>query len=467
MAQIKFGTDGWRAVIADEFTIANVRKVSLATARYFAGHAKVMNGIVIGYDARFMSQEFAHAAAQVIASAGVKVLLADKISSTPMTSLAIVKKKAAGGVVITASHNPAKYNGFKIKGDFGGPAHPEMVDAVERELAPLQDAAELPLALEPFEALVKSKKIQFLDLTKIYVDDLKKKIEFDLIRSTKIRIMYDAMFGAGMGVPELLLPRIASIRSEFNPGFQGGHPEPLAQNLEELSVEVREGKYHLGIATDGDADRVGAVDEKGNFVDSHRIFAILLKYLIERKHMKGAVAKSLSVSEIIPKMCARYGVPMYETKVGFKYLCRLMTEEDILIAGEESGGLGVKGHLPERDGIYIGFLLAEIMAVRRKKLSELVAELFAEYGEYHYGRIDLHVTQAQKEKIANFYAKLPKKIGTFAVVRSETTDGYKFFTKDGWILVRASGTEPLFRVYAEASTPAKVQAMLKAATKIH
>ncbi|MGE5314747.1 MAG: phosphoglucomutase/phosphomannomutase family protein [Acidobacteriota bacterium] len=467
MAHIKFGTDGWRAVIADDFTIANVRKVALATARYFAGHAKVMNGIVIGYDARFMSREFAHASAQVIASAGVKVLLADKISSTPMTSLAIVKKKAAGGVVITASHNPAQYNGFKIKGDFGGPAHPEMVDEVERELAPLQDLQELPISLEPFENLVKAKKIQFLDLTKIYVDDIKKKIEFDLIRSTKIRIMYDAMYGAGMGVPELLMPGIACIRNEFNPGFAGGHPEPLAQNLEELSMEVREGKYHIGIATDGDADRVGAIDEKGNFVDSHRIFAILLKYLIERKHMKGAVAKSLSVSEIIPRMCEKYGVKMHETKVGFKYLCRLMTEEDILIAGEESGGLGVKGHLPERDGIFIGFLLAEIMAVRRKKLSELVNELFAEYGEYHFGRIDLHVTPAQKETIAAFYSKLPKKIGAFPIVRTDTTDGYKFFTKDGWILVRASGTEPLFRVYAEANSPAKVQAMLKAATKVH
>ena len=331
MAQIKFGTDGWRGVIADDYTFVNVRKVALATARFFAKHKKVKNGIVIGYDSRFMSKEFAHTSAQVIASAGVKVLLADNISSTPMVSLGIVKKKAAGGIVITASHNPAKYNGFKIKGDFGGPAHPEMVAEVEKYLAPLQDVSELPVALKPFDELVKKKLIQFVNLTTLYVEDLKKKIEFDLIKSTRIKIMYDAMYGAGMGVPEQLMSKIGTMRDTYNPSFAGGHPEPLAQNLEELSMEVREGKYHIGIATDGDADRVGAVDEKGNFVDSHRIFAILLKYLIERKHFKGAVGKSLSVSEIIPKMCAKYGVELIETPVGFKHLCRLMTEKDIII----------------------------------------------------------------------------------------------------------------------------------------
>ncbi len=466
MAQIKFGTDGWRGVIADDYTFVNVRKVALATARFFAKHKKVKNGIVIGYDSRFMSKEFAHTSAQVIASAGVKVLLADNISSTPMVSLGIVKKKAAGGIVITASHNPAKYNGFKIKGDFGGPAHPEMVAEVEKYLAPLQDVSELPVALKPFDELVKKKLIQFVNLTTLYVEDLKKKIEFDLIKSTRIKIMYDAMYGAGMGVPEQLMSKIGTMRDTYNPSFAGGHPEPLAQNLEELSMEVREGKYHIGIATDGDADRVGAVDEKGNFVDSHRIFAILLKYLIERKHFKGAVGKSLSVSEIIPKMCAKYGVELIETPVGFKHLCRLMTEKDIIIAGEESGGLGVKGHLPERDGIYIGFLLAEVMAVRRKKLSELVKELFDEYGEYHFGRIDAHVTQAQKEKIIAFYSKHPKKIGTFAVERLDTTDGYKLFVQNGWILIRTSGTEPLIRFYAEADSPKKVQAMLKAASTV-
>ncbi|MDE3057165.1 MAG: phosphoglucomutase/phosphomannomutase family protein [Bacteroidota bacterium] len=467
MAPIKFGTDGWRGVIAEDFTFANVQKVALATARYFRNHKKIKNGIVIGYDARFLSKEFAHTAAQVIASAGLKVKLADKIASTPMTSLGIVKMNAAGGVVITASHNPAKYNGFKIKGDFGGPAHPEMVAKVEEQLAPILKAKELSLKVKPFDDLVKKKLVEFVDLTSLYVEDIKTKIEFDLIKVVGIKIMYDAMYGAGQGVPEMLLPNVGTVRSSFNPSFGGGHPEPLAQNLEELAVEVREGGYDIGIATDGDADRVGAIDEKGNFVDSHRIFAILLKYLVERKLYKGEVAKSLSVSEIIPKMCAKYGLTLHETPVGFKYLCRLMTERDIIIAGEESGGIGVKGHLPERDGILVGFLLAEIMAVRRMKLSELVQELFDEYGEFHFGRIDAHVTEQEKKKIVGYYSKKPKKIGAFDVERVDTTDGFKFFIDGGWILVRASGTEPLIRFYAEAHSPDKVESMLKAAKKIN
>jgi phosphomannomutase len=466
MASIKFGTDGWRGVIAEDFTFANVQKVALATGRYFANHKLVKNGVVIGYDARFLSKEFAHASAQVIASIGVKVHLSEQISPTQVVSLGVVKKKAAGGVVITASHNPAKYNGFKIKGDFGGPAHPEMIALVEKELEPLQDVSVLPIEILPFDDLVKRKLIQFVDLTKIYVADLKTKIEFDLIKATRIKIMHDAMHGAGMGIPELFLPKIGTIRSDYNPSFGTTNPEPLPQNVEELSVEVRSGKYHMGFATDGDADRIGAVDEKGNFVDSHRIFAILLKYLIERKHMRGAVAKSLSVSELIVKMCDHYNVRLLETPVGFKHLCKLMTERDIIIAGEESGGIAVKGHLPERDGIFVGFLLAEVMAVRRKKLSELVNELFNEFGEHHFGRIDKHLTAEQKERVMKFFTGKPKKVGVFEITKTDTTDGVKLFTKNGWMLIRASGTEPLIRFYAEADSPKKVLQMLKAATSV-
>ncbi len=466
MPHIKFGTDGWRGVIAEDFTFANVQKVALATGLYFKNHRNAKNGVVIGYDARFLSKEFAHASAQVIASAGVKVLLSEKISPTQMVSLGVVKKKAAGGVVITASHNPAKYNGFKIKGDFGGPAHPEMIAEVEKELEPLQDITTLPVEIKPFDDLVKSKHIQFIDLTKMFVTDLESKIEFDLIKTVRIKMMHDAMHGAGMGIPELLLPKIGTIRSDYNPSFGTTNPEPLPQNVEELSVEVRSGKYHMGFATDGDADRVGAVDEKGNFVDSHRIFAILLKYLVERKHIRGAVAKSLSVSELIPKMCDKYNIRIYETPVGFKHLCKLMTEKDIIIAGEESGGIAVKGHLPERDGIFIGFLLGEVMAVRRKKLSELVKELFDEFGEHHFGRIDKHLTQSEKEKVMKFFNSKPKKVGSFEITKYTMTDGVKLYTKNGWMLIRASGTEPLIRFYAEADSPKRVQQMLKAATTV-
>ncbi|MBI2427184.1 MAG: phosphoglucomutase/phosphomannomutase family protein [Ignavibacteriales bacterium] len=466
MPHIKFGTDGWRGVIAEDFTFANVQKVALATGLYFKNHPNVKNGMVIGYDARFLSKEFAHASAQVIASVGVKVLLSEKISPTQMVSLGVVKKKAAGGVVITASHNPAKYNGFKIKGDFGGPAHPEMIAEVEKELAPLQDAVTLPVDIKPFDELVKHKLIQFIDLTKMYVSDLESKIEFDLIKTVRVKMMHDAMHGAGMGIPELLLPKIGTIRSDYNPSFGTTNPEPLPQNVEELSVEVRSGKYHMGFATDGDADRVGAVDEKGNFVDSHRIFAILLKYLVERKHIRGAVAKSLSVSELIPKMCEKYNIRLYETPVGFKHLCKLMTEKDIIIAGEESGGIAVKGHLPERDGIFIGFLLGEVMATRRKKLSELVKELFDEFGEHHFGRIDKHLTQSEKENVMKFFNAKPKKVGSFEITKYNMTDGVKLNTKNGWMLIRASGTEPLIRFYAEADSPKRVQQMLKAATTV-
>ena len=466
MKKIIFGTDGWRGVIAEDFTFENVKKVAYATALYFKKHKKIKNGIVVGYDARFLSKEFAEITAQVIASAGLKVLLSDRISSTPMVSLGVVKLKCAGGIVITASHNPAKYNGFKLKGDFGGPAHPEMVADLEKILAPIEELKELPIELISIEKLIKSKKIEMINYTAIYYEDLQSKIEFDVIGNRNLKIVYDAMYGAGQGVAQLFYPRISAIRNSFNPSFGGAHPEPLAQNLEELMLEVKLENADFGFATDGDADRVGAVDENGKFVDSHRIFAILLKYLVEHRLLKGEVVKSLSVSELITKMCVKYKIKLHETPVGFKHLCRMMTEKEIIIAGEESGGIGVLGHLPERDGIFIGYLLAEVISVRQKKLSELVEELFREFGEHHYSRIDKHLCEKDKERILKFCKSKPKKIGKLTINKIDTTDGFKFFTNDGWILVRDSGTEPLIRFYAEANTPAKVNEMLKAVTSL-
>ncbi len=460
--KIIFGTDGWRGVIAEDFTFERLSIVSFATARYFSNHKRIANGIVIGYDARFLSQEFAHHVAQVIASAGIKVKLADKISSTPMVSLAVLKFKAAGGVVITASHNPAKYNGFKLKGDFGGPAHSEMISKLEKILNPLQNKTELPISIKSFGELLEKKKIEFVDLTSIYINDIKPKLELDLIETERTKILYDAMYGAGQGVPQLLVPSIKGIRNEFNPGFNRSHPEPLKHNLLDLSNGVVIGNFDLGIATDGDADRIGAIDEDGEFVDSHRIFAIFLKYLIERKLYKGEVVKSLNISEIIPKMCAKYKLKLHETPIGFKHLCRLMTERNIIIAGEESGGIGIQNHLPERDGIFNGLLLAEIMAVRRMKLSKLVQELFDEFGEHHYDRVDVHMSQKDKEKVLNKYSSPIKKIGSFQIRKVDKADGFKYYVDDGWVMIRASGTEPLVRFYAESNDPKKVRALLAA-----
>lgn len=462
--QIKFGTDGWRGLIAADFTFDNVATVALATARFFKRHKKIKNGIVIGYDSRFLSREFAETSARIISNAGIKVIISDKISSTPMVSLLTTKLNAAGGVVITASHNPAKYNGFKIKGDFGGPAHPEMIENVEKELEKISNAK--AQQSKTFEQLMEKGLIRTMDFTETYVKDIKAKINLSLIRSAGIRIAYDAMYGAGQGVLEQIIPVEQVLRNSFNPSFGGSHPEPLSQHLTDLSRIVVQKSCDIGIATDGDADRVGVFDERGAFVDSHRIFAVLLKYLIEEKRMTGEVAKSLSVSQIINKMCERYRVRLHETPVGFKHLCRLMTERDILIAAEESGGLGVKGHLPERDGIYIGLLLCEVMAARKRKLSELVEELMREFGWHHFNRIDAHLTDKGKKRILSVYKKGLKTLAGFPVERIDSTDGYKLFVKNGWVLVRASGTEPLIRFYAEAETPEKVDALLKAATGV-
>jgi phosphomannomutase len=462
--KIKFGTDGWRGVIADDFTFENIAKVALATANFYKRHKKIKKGIVIGYDSRFLSREFAEKVAEVLGNRGISVILSDKISSTPMVSLLTKKLNAAGGVVITASHNPARYNGFKIKGDFGGPAFPETIEKVEKELARvIKKKVENK---KTFAQLVEKGIIKKIDFTSFYIEDIRNKINIDLIQSAGIKIAYDAMHGAGQGVMDKILPLHVSIRGDFNPSFGGSHPEPLPQHTQGLMEAVVKNGCDIGIATDGDADRIGAFDEKGNFVDSHRIFALLLKYFVEEKNMTGEVAKSFTVSQLIDKMCKKYKLVLHETPVGFKYLCRLMVERDILIAAEESGGVGVKAHLPERDGTYIGLLLAEIMAVRKKKLSELVDELMAEFGWHYFNRYDARLTEKDKQRILAVFKKNPKQIGNFPVVRIETKDGFKFFVENGWVLVRASGTEPLIRFYAEADSREKVEALLKAVREV-
>lgn len=462
---IKFGTDGWRAVIGDDFTFANLEKVALATARYFKSHKKIKNGVVIGYDARFMSREFAEKSAEVMANAGLRIKLANSIVTTPMVSLLTKMENAAGGIVITASHNPSTYNGFKIKGDFGGPAHPEMIAKVEKELARILKLKSVPHGKYSLAQLVDKGKVSYISMKQRYLDDLAAKIDLNGIKRSGIRILYDVMHGAGQGVLDTVMPGIKQMHEIYNPSFGGVNPEPLAQNLTELARCVRAENFHIGIATDGDADRIGAVDEQGRFVDSHRIFSLLLKYFIEQKRMTGEVVKSFSVTQMVDQQCAKYGLKMHETAIGFKHICRLMTERDVLIGGEESGGLGVKGHLPERDGIFLGLMLCEMMAARQKSLSTLVQELMDEFGPHEFKRVDLHITEKEKNAIMKKFQRRVKEIAGFPVTGRKDTDGFKFFVDGGWVLVRASGTEPLIRFYAEAGSTEIVDALLDAATR--
>ncbi|HTY57584.1 MAG TPA: phosphoglucomutase/phosphomannomutase family protein [Bacteroidota bacterium] len=461
---IKFGTDGWRGVIADDYTFANLEKVALAAARFFASHKKRRNGIVIGYDARFMSREFAELSAAVMANAGIAVKLADSIVSTPMVSLLTLMENAAGGIVITASHNPARYNGFKIKGEFGGPAHPAMIANVEKELARVMKLKKLPARGRTLAELIAKGKITPIAMKQRYLDDLATKIDLDLIRRSGIRVLYDVMYGAGQKVLDEVLPGVRQIHEIFNPSFAGTNPEPLAQNLGELIAGVKAGPYDIGIATDGDADRIGAVDEKGNFVDSHRIFSLLLKYLVEQKKMTGEVVKSLSVTQMVDAQCAKYGLKLVETPVGFKHICQYMTGHDVLIGGEESGGLAVKGHLPERDGIFLGLMLCEVMAVRKKPLGALVQELMDEFGVHEFRRVDMHLSEKEKARVMKRFRGRVRAIGPYAVTGRNDTDGHKLFVDGGWVLVRASGTEPLIRVYAEGRSTAMVDGLLAGAT---
>lgn len=455
---IKFGTDGWRGVIAQDFTFENLEKVTLATALHYKRHKKIGNGIVVGYDGRFLGKEFAERVAVVLANAGIRVKLSDKISSTPMISLLTKKLNAAAGIVITASHNPPRYSGYKIKGEFGGPAFPESIDMVEKQLAQILKS-EITLK-NSLNELVEKGVVTYIDMTKLYLDDIKKKFDIKMIKDSGIRIMHDAMYGAGMDVLTRLLPNAVQIHGEFNPSFAGTNPEPIESNLKELMLKVKSGKFHLGIATDGDADRIGIVDEKGNYVDPHRVFSLLLKYLVEEKGLRGEVARSFTVTDIVEQQCEKYGIKLHTTPVGFKYICQLMNERKIIIGGEESGGLGVQGHIPERDGIYLGLLIAEIIIKRKKSLSELIKELEGEFGKRFYRRVDHHITQKEKIQIMKRFTSSLKEVAGLPIRRTETIDGFKYYIENGWMLVRPSGTEPLIRYYAEAENKNKVDKML-------
>jgi phosphomannomutase len=465
MAQeIKFGTDGWRGIIADDFTFDNVRRVAGAIASYVLKYEDAAHGVIIGYDTRFASQRAAQIVGEVIAGAGIPVRLANDYTPTPAVSYAVKNEGAAGGVMVTSSHNPWNWNGVKFKGKFGGSATPAIMKRIEEEL----NAGAMPKGSKA--------AVEEADLKTAYIAAVCGFADMDLISETKFKFAIDSMYGSGRGiVPGIFQSRgvaHVAIRQEVNPLFPGINPEPIEPNIALLQETVVREKCDAGLATDGDADRIGAVAEDGSFVDSHKIFCVLLHWLLERKKWSGDVVRAFNTTRMLDRIAAKYGRKLYETQIGFKYIADLMMEHDILIGGEESGGIGYSRFLPERDGVLNSLLLANVMAEEGKPLGQLVADLQREFGPHYYGRRDLHIAEEIKQAaIQRARVESTQSLGRYRVLKKENLDGIKFFLDaptngngaEAWILFRASGTEPLLRLYSEAASPELVDEILTAA----
>ncbi len=456
MSDIKFGTDGWRAIIADDYTVRNVTRVAEATASFMEERA--MQKVVIGYDCRFGGQLFAETAARVFGSHQIEVIMGDHVASTPMVSLAVRKLGADLGVVITASHNPPSYNGFKLKSAYGGPSVPDDVSAVE-ELIPEKPMKDL-MAIG--EMKVKN-LLTYRNLEDMYYEHVMASFDIAAIRHSPFRIGYDAMYGAGYLIFPRILPKAICLHCDYNPSFYGQAPEPIERNLEPFKQLIQgDPEIQIGIANDGDADRIGMYDGEGNFVDSHHILLLLLYYLHQYKGMTGKVVVTFSVTDKMAQMAQKFGLPVEITKIGFKYIAEIMTREDVLVGGEESGGLAVKGHIPERDGVWIGLLILEFMAKTGKSLRELIQQVYDEVGTFAFDRDDLHITQEQKESVLQkCHGDQFNSFGALAITRTEKLDGFKYYLSNGtWVMIRPSGTEPVLRVYCEAADRATARATL-------
>ena len=459
--QIKFGTDGWRGIIADDFTFDNVRRVAGAIASYVLKYEEPQGGVFIAYDARFASPRAAQVVAEVVAASGIPVKLANDYTPTPALSYAVKHQGAAGGVMVTSSHNPWNWNGIKFKAKFGGSATPAIMQKVEEELA----AGAGPKGNKT--------TIEEIDFKLPYIAAVCRFADMDLIAKTKFKFAVDAMYGSGRGVLSGIFAQRGiqhvAIREELNPLFPGINPEPIEPNTALLQQTVVNEKCDAGLAIDGDADRIGAVAEDGSFVDSHKILCVLLRWLLERKKWPGDVTRAFNTTRMADRIAAKYGRKLHETCIGFKYVADLMMDREILIGGEESGGIGYSRFLPERDGVLNCLLLANVMAEEGKPLGRLVADLQAEFGPHYYGRRDLHIPEDLKQNaIARARAEGTQQLGRYRVLKKEYLDGVKLFLDaplngngaEAWVLFRASGTEPLLRLYTEASSPELVQELL-------
>jgi len=464
---IKFGTDGWRAVISDTFTFANLRLVAQAIADYVLEEAG--NGqpeAVVGFDTRFLSDRYAAEVACVLAGNSIVAHLTRADAPTPAISYSVLHKKAAAGVMITASHNPPRYNGLKLKAAFGGAALPEQADRVEAHLVRNQETARGPNVMD-YQAALDAGLIQRFDPAWAYYEHLSRMVDLDVISDGELRVVTDAMYGSGRKCIADMLARtrcrVHEIRGEMNPGFGGIHPEPMAHYLSALGAAIQSYHADVGLATDGDADRIGALDAHGDFVDPHHIFALALRYLVEQRGWGGMVIKSVSTTRMVDRLAARYDLPLVETPVGFNHIADYMLNGDVLIGGEESGGISIKGHIPEGDGVLMGLLLLEIISAAGAPLHELVADLQADVGPTHYTRRDIPLRRpvAKAEMVTRLTENVPASLGGQKVVEVETLDGVKYLlADDSWLLIRPSGTEPVLRVYAEARDRAAVKVLL-------
>jgi alpha-D-glucose phosphate-specific phosphoglucomutase len=459
--QIKFGTDGWRGVIADDFTFDNVRRVAGAIAAYVLKHEDAQRGVIVGYDTRFASQHAARVAVEILAGAGIPVKLANDYTPTPAISYAVKTRQAAGGVVVTSSHNPWNWNGMKFKSKLGGSAAPAIMQIIEEAL----HAVAMPSG--------EKAAIEEVDLKQPYIAAICAFADVDLIAKAKFKFGVDAMYGAGRGVLGQIFTSRAiqhvAIRQELNPLFPGINPEPIEPHVALLQQTVVKENCHAGLATDGDADRIGAVTEDGSFVDAHKVFSILAHWLLERKKWSGEIVRAFNTTGMVDRIAARHGRKLNECPIGFKYVTDLMSVREILIGGEESGGIGYSRFLPERDGILNSLLLANVMAEEGKPLGQLVADLQREYGPHYYGRRDLHISEDIKQRaIQRAGSERAKRLGPYNIIKKEGLDGVKLFLDaptngngaQPWVLLRASGTEPLLRIYSEAASPELVAEIL-------
>lgn len=470
MTKIKFGTDGWRAVISEDFTFDNVKICAQAMADYILSQKDVLRKrefkAVVGYDTRFLSYKYAEITACVVASNGIPTILADRSSPTPSVSYAIKDKNLIGGIVITASHNPARYNGVKYKAYYSGSATPDITKTIESLLGVNE------VKFRSLKDLKEEGILTVEDIISRHIGFIKKYVNLKLIKNSRFKVLVDSMYGVGNNyIAELLKGgkiEVDTIHEDANPGFGGINPEPIMPNLKELADKTKKGKYSIGLATDGDADRLGVSLPNGKLLTGHKVMTLLLLHLLEDRKMKGDVIQTICGTVLIEEICKKYNLKMHETPVGFKYICGIMDKKDVLIGGEETGGVAFKGYIPERDGILSGLLIIEMMASRRKKIEDIIKAIDKEYGTYEYRRLDIRVPEDKKSRLMTYLKENPlKKVLDKDVVEVKDYDGYKFICKDrSWFMMRLSGTEPIVRVYAEAPNEKKALEMLEFGKKL-